>query len=94
MCERYDPATAKARIREILQSGEVTYSQPHAIERMAQHDISTPDVINVLRGGSCEEPEWERGAWRYRIRTSRFYVVVQFLSATELLVVTCWRIKP
>ncbi len=43
--------------------------------------------------GVVEEPEWENGAWRYRFRTQRILLVVQFLSEDEVLVVTAWRTK-
>lgn len=84
-------AEAKRRIRAIIDNGFVTYSEPHAREEMAADGISTVDCENVLRGGVVDEPEWENGAWRYRVRTRKFVFIVQFLDEAELLVVTAWR---
>ncbi len=65
----------------------------HALEEMANDDLTTVDCINVLRGGVVEPPEFERGSWRYRVRTARICVVVVFRSETALAVVTAWRIS-
>ena len=54
--------------------------------------MTTPDCANVLRAGVVEEPEFERGSWRYRVRTQRMYVVVAFRSENELSIVTAWRV--
>ena len=91
MDERLHPRLAKNLLRRILQEGVVTYAVPHALERLRQRKISMVDCENVMRGGVVEEPEWESGAWRYRIRTRRIALVVQFLSESEVLVVTAWR---
>ena len=61
---------------------------------MARDALETTDIENVLRGGWSEPGEWENGAWRYRIRTARIVVVVEFVDETELVVVTAWREKP
>ena len=29
------------------------------------------DCANVLRAGFVEEPEFENGTWRYRVRTAK-----------------------
>ena len=83
---------ARDLVREILANGSVTYSR-HAKERMAQRNMSMPDVANVLRGGWCESVEEVSGTWRYRITTPRMVVVVAFRSETELRVVTAMRIE-
>ena len=81
---------AKKLIASILKSGTVSFSS-HALEEMAKDDLTTVDVANVLRGGFVEFSEFERGSWRYRVRTSRMTVVVAFRSEGVLSVVTAWR---
>lgn len=63
----------------------------HALRELANDDMTTADCMNVLRGGIVEQPEWERGSWRYRVRTNRMCVVVAFRSERHLVVVTAWR---
>jgi Domain of unknown function (DUF4258) len=90
--EPLDPSQARQLIRRIVNSGTVSFSG-HAYEEMAKDDLTTVDCTNVLRGGVVEPPEWERGTWRYRVRTNRIYVVVAFRSETHLVVVTAWRVQ-
>ena len=80
-------------VRQIIVTGIVTYSQPHAEERMRERGISTVDCINVLRGGVADEGEYENGSWRYRVRTPKMCVVIRFESESLLEVVTAWREK-
>jgi hypothetical protein len=63
----------------------------HALEEMEKDNLSTPDVQNVLRGGVVEFCEEVKRTWRYRVRTSRMFVVVAFCSENHLTVVTAWR---
>jgi len=85
------PNEAKKLIRSILKDGFVTYSQPHAMERLEKHGMSTTDCINILRGGTVEEAEREYGEWRYRVHTGKMTVIVRFEDETELMIVTAWR---
>lgn len=80
-------------IQEIVRDGSVTFTG-HALAEMEKDDLATTDVLNMLRGGVVEPAELENGSWRYRVRTARMCVVVAFRSATELRVVTAWRMKP
>ncbi len=92
LVEPLDPAAAKRLIRQIIEAGTMSFSK-HALEEMADDDLTTVDCVNVLRGGIVEPPELERGSWRYRVRTARICVVVVFRSETQLVVVTVWRIE-
>lgn len=85
------PDLVRFRLRAILLHGTVTYSIPHAIDRLRQRKLTMIDCENVLRGGSVDLGEWENGAWRYRVRTNKLTVVVQFLNDDEVLIVTAWR---
>jgi hypothetical protein len=60
---------------------------------MKKRRISMVDCINVLRGGSVAEGEFENGSWRYQIRTPKMCVVIRFESDIILVVVTAWRDK-
>ena len=88
--EPFDPQEAKKRIRSILETGVVTPSG-HAMDEMEKDGLTMVDCINVLRGGWVEPGEWERGSWRYRVRTARICVVVAFRSESKLAIVTAWR---
>ena len=90
MQEPLDEARAKKLIREILRDGEVSYSG-HALDEMDKDKLTALDCANVLRGGWVEPAEFERGSWRYRVRTNRICVVIAFRSETKLVVVTAWR---
>jgi hypothetical protein len=91
--EPFDPPEAKKRIRSILDTGVVVPSG-HALEEMEKDDLTLVDCTNVLRGGFVEPAEWERGTWRYRVRTARICVVVAFRSESKLAIVTAWRERP
>lgn len=82
---------AKRRIRAILVSGFVNYDIPHFRQEAEKDNIDMMDVTNVLRGGVVEDAEMESGEWRYRVRTQKFCVVVQFEAVDEILLITTWR---
>jgi hypothetical protein len=84
------PPEAKRLIIEILRTGTVSFSS-HARQEMAKDGLTAVEVVNVLRGGVVEPPEWEHGSWRYRARSGRITVVIVFRSALTLVVVTAWR---
>lgn len=87
-----DTRVVKPLIRQILETGTVSFSD-HALEEMRKDKLTTVDCTNVLRGGVVDPGEWERGSWRYRVRTNTICVVVTFRSETHLVVVTAWRIR-
>ena len=82
---------ARKLVRAIVATGTVTFVDPHALDALADDGLTVADAVNVLRGGTVDEPEWENGAWRYHVRTARICVVVEFESENELVVVTGWR---
>jgi hypothetical protein len=93
MVEPLKPSEVRKLIHHILRNGDVTYSQPHAIERMEEREMDTSDCINILRGGTVREGEYENGSWRYRVETPKMAVVVTFIDEGELMIVTVWREK-
>lgn len=90
--QRLEPAVAKKLIVKIIEEGSISISD-HAVKEMEKDGLTAPDCISVMRGGVVEEPGFENGTWRYRIRTQRIYVVVAFRSEIELSIVTTWRIQ-
>ncbi len=92
MNEPLSPPEAKQIIREILERGSVTFSK-HALREMADDELTTVDCVNILRAGVVEQPELENNSWRYRVHSSRIWVVAAFRSETEVVVVTAWREK-
>lgn len=86
---------ARKLLSAILAPGEGSVSTTkHAREEMAKDRMVSTDVVNVLRCGQIREPAEEKnGAWRYRVHTNSFCVVVEFLSETQVRVVTTWRKK-
>lgn len=83
---------ARTLIGQIVRTGRVRFGK-HALDAMADDALTTLDALNVLRGGVVEFSEYERGSWRYRVRTSRMTFVVAFRSETLAVVVTAWRKK-
>ncbi len=83
---------AKRLILAILRGGTVGFTS-HARERLRERELTTVDVVNVLRAGvvECPEEDLEKG-WTYRVATARIGVVVCFRSRSELVVVTAWRV--
>jgi len=90
------PADARALIRRILQSGQVTWDtgpNSHFLKEMAADNLTIVDCTNVLRGGVPDPAEWndEYEEYRYRVHTQRICVVIVFTSEEELFIVTTWR---
>lgn len=86
----YSPAQAKKIILAIIANGKVTPTT-HAKQEMAADRLTIVDCINILRGGIVKPAEWENGAWRYRVQTTKICVVIEFESETEIILVTAWR---
>lgn len=91
--EPLSPTEAKRLIRQCLTAGGRVDFSGHALDELQKDQMTTGDCLNVLRGGVVEPAEWERGSWRYRVRTARMCVVVSFVSETRLRVVTAWRMR-
>jgi hypothetical protein len=68
MDEPFDPKTCRARIRTALTEGEVIWSN-HASQEMRKAGLTLADSLQVLRAGSVQPGELERGSWRYRVET-------------------------
>ena len=93
MNQPFSKNDAKKLLRKILTGGFITYSRPHAIERLKERNLSMIDCENVLRGGIVDEAEYENGSWRHKVRTQMIAVIIEFLSEEEVLIVTAWRLE-
>ncbi len=100
-----NPVAAKALIRRLLDDGKFVSptARSHARKEMNKDNLTDVDLVNVVRGGTAEPPEWENCEWRYRLRTHRMTVVVAFDpdpeyaesdDEVELCIVTAWRTSP
>jgi hypothetical protein len=92
MQEPLSPTDARRLFQRILDTGEVSFTG-HAYEEMEKDGLAETDCKNVIRSGVVEPAEWEKGAWRYRVRARQIYAVCQLRSETSLVVVTAWRVK-
>lgn len=72
--------------------GHLFFSK-HAMEEMKKDELLKRDVRNVLRAGVINAGEAERGAYRYRVHTSKVCAVVAIRSEAEVVVVTAWRYR-
>ena len=101
-------AEARKLIRRLLDEGRFVPpgAGTHARTEMAKDGLTDLDAVNVLRGGSVREAEWENGSWRFRVETQKMVFVATFdpdvqtmpgegedLADTELVLVTGWRVK-
>jgi hypothetical protein len=65
----------------------------HAIDELTKAGFTATDARQCLRFGIVEEPEFENGAWRYRVRDAQMMVVVEFDEPEHITVVTGWNIN-
>jgi hypothetical protein len=92
MREPLSPTQARLQIRAILANGTVDFTR-HALAELASDHLDTADALNVLRAGVVEPAEHVGMVWRYRVHTSKMYLVVQFRTEICAVVVTGWRLK-
>ena len=85
-------------VRQLVAEGAEILFTNHAVDRMVERRIVEADILNVLRGGWCDETCTEqdaRGRVTYRITTNRLYVVIRQLVEPEpdrILIITVVRI--
>ncbi len=101
--EPLDHHQVRRMSRQILRDGVVEWTG-HALDEMAKDELDELDCRNVIwagEDGGCD-PEGPRGEWRYRRRTPRMWVVVEFepcectpehVTGHHLVVVTAWRVS-
>lgn len=77
---------------QILREGSTVFTK-HCRQAMEDDALLETDIVNTIAGGLITEPGEVslRGGWRYRVRTRRITVVIEFRSDEEMVVVTTWR---
>jgi hypothetical protein len=76
--EPYDHETARRIVRRILGERGMTTFGSSAKDAMMREDMTSADVVNVLRGGAVRSLEIEHGFQRYRSRTKTMSVDFAF----------------
>jgi hypothetical protein len=93
MDEPLDANDLKKFLLSAINAGNLRFSN-HALQEMQKDDLSTLDVVRVLRAGLMREPaEFRSGTWRYRVRNSRIVVVVALQFENGVAVVTAWKVR-
>jgi hypothetical protein len=92
---KLDKAQARKLISEIASRHpqNIRFSK-HALEESKKDNLTIIDLINVIKSSAArilDEPELEKGSYRYRLATSNIMVVISFVSKIEAVVVTAWR---
>jgi hypothetical protein len=55
------------RLKKLLAKGDYEI-KPHARQRMLERGYEIGDVVNVLRLGIIVNHQFEKGAWRWKVR--------------------------
>jgi hypothetical protein len=90
--EPLTPSDAKRFIIRALALGDVRFTS-HALDEMANDDITQAEALGILRSGVVEPGEFVKSTWRYRVRVQRAVVVPAFRAECSAVVVTAWRIR-
>lgn len=93
--KRQEKTKARKLVAQIVNRNpvKIIFSR-HALEEILKDNLTTVDVLNILKSPDArvnKEGEYESGSWRYRLETAKIVVVIAFVSATSLVVVTAWR---
>lgn len=93
--KRLDKTQARKLVTEITNRfpANIRYSK-HALEELKKDDLTVADVLNIIKSSDARiinEPDFEKGSYRYRLETKRIVVVVSFDSSTSFAVITAWR---
>ena len=72
-------------IRRLLDEGKFVPpgARSHARKEIEKDGLTDVDAVNVWRGGTVREAEFENGSWRHRVETQRTVFVVTFDRARE-----------
>ena len=86
---------ARKQLAEIVQRHpESVRLSKHALDELANDDLTTVDAWNVLKSGDArivDEGELEKGSYRYRLETNFIMLVLAFQDdGNGLFVVTAW----
>lgn len=92
MKEPLDEYQIKSLIQNIISNGCVNWTK-HAKKQMTERNLSSVDVVNVLRAGWVEAPEEINGSWRYKLQTNSMTVVFVLRDKNTATIVTAWRME-
>lgn len=94
MKEPFNRNEARKLIQQICREGTIVTSR-HAKEELAKDNLTTGDVLNVLRAGRILEAaeQTAQGSWTYRVHTEQLVVIIAFESESKLKIITAWRKK-
>lgn len=93
------PGQTRRFINACLTDGRVRFS-PHAKKELAKDGLDETHAYQVLKRGRIQQPEWEKGEYRYRLNAEleeeqgSVWLVVAFeveAGDPETIVVTGWR---
>jgi hypothetical protein len=89
---RLDKTQARKLLSEFFKIPNTVSFSDHAQKQMKARNLTSVDVLNVLRAGNIDDdPEFENGSWRYRIRTTKITVVFAFREPNKIRIVSAWR---
>jgi len=84
------PERATELVHQIVRDGNVAFSD-RALATLRSEGLTTADCHNVLRWGTSDPAESQRGVWCYRLHTAGASVSVTFRSDGEIAVVSARR---
>lgn len=80
MAEPFDPATARKHVRAILAGPGMTVFTKRAKDEELKNDMTSLDMVNVIRGGTIAPMAPTPGGCRYRAVTQNMTVEFSFRS--------------
>ena len=93
--QRLDKNQARKLVAKVVRENPAgIYFTKHCLVELKKDDLTTSDVLNVLLSLDAkivDQPEFERGSYKYRLGTKRIMTVLAFSSPSSLTVVTAWR---
>ena len=101
MEEPFDAATAQRHIQAILDGPGMTVFTARAKDEFLEHDMTSGDAVNVLRGGHVSTGTKTASGFTYRAETQRMSVEFSFrgqeresaVRPNELVIESAWRTK-
>jgi hypothetical protein len=85
-CKRHSREEASKLGKELVKQGAVVASG-HWRKRAAERSFTLPDCLNAIQMGTViQDPDFEKGSWRYRFETRKLWVVLGFDEAGKVAV--------
>jgi len=91
---RLDKNHARKLLVRILDSvNPIIVFSRHSLEEIEKDDLTTSDVLNVLKSSdsAIDNGEIHNGSWRYRVSTRFIVIVISYFETGEgIVIVTAW----